>query len=221
MQRVEESKQALMKKEKGNIRIKSKLQKISFHLQYQTTYGQEIYVYGNHPLLGNGQIENARPLVYLNDDYWVLHLSWNTSPNDELITYHYFIKNTDSMYDLLETCQYYRRSSGNNKEFKEAVVKYSDYLKGNTLEKTITYHFPSASVDVKTVNIDGKLYDVMKNTQKSFSGLYLNATSICIIEKKDNNKEFGNIYIFENNTVILFIAKITKSENSNVISNIK
>lgn len=95
MQRVEESIQILNKNEKGINSSNSKLKKISFHLKYQTTYGQAIFVYGNHPLLGNGSIDNAIPLVFLNDAYWVLHLNWTTPPNEELITYHYCIKNTD------------------------------------------------------------------------------------------------------------------------------
>ena len=69
------------------------LNKISFYLDYKTSYGQEIFIYGNHALLGNGQIENAIPLVFLNESSWVLHLNWKESFSQELVTYHYFIKN--------------------------------------------------------------------------------------------------------------------------------
>ncbi len=163
MQRVEESKQALMKKEKGNIRIKSKLQKISFHLQYQTTYGQEIYVYGNHPLLGNGQIENARPLVYLNDDYWVLHLSWNTSPNDELITYHYFIKNTDGtkVFDWGNDKCFNPNKIGNSELVILDAWNYAGYVENvfytepfsNVLLKQSTLQKPSNGLEQSTTHI--------------------------------------------------------------------
>jgi 4-alpha-glucanotransferase len=68
--------------------------KISFHLKYKTHFGQVIYLYGNHPQLGNQKIEQAIPMVYLNDDYWVLHVSIDTIPNEK-ITYHYFILNED------------------------------------------------------------------------------------------------------------------------------
>jgi 4-alpha-glucanotransferase len=69
--------------------------KISFHLKYKTHFGQEIYIYGNHPLLGNNQIENAIPLVYLDNDYWVLHLNIDPSMVNDKIVYHYFIQNED------------------------------------------------------------------------------------------------------------------------------
>ena len=69
--------------------------KISFHLRYKTHFGQGIYIYGNHSLLGNNNIENAIPLVYLNNDYWVLHLNVDPSLVKDKIVYHYFIQNED------------------------------------------------------------------------------------------------------------------------------
>ncbi|MEY3819263.1 MAG: hypothetical protein RLZZ425_731, partial [Bacteroidota bacterium] len=66
--------------------------KISFHLKYQTTYGQSIWIYGNHPLLGGGEADKAIPLVYLNEAHWVLHLNFPKTDNAEKIIYHYLIK---------------------------------------------------------------------------------------------------------------------------------
>jgi 4-alpha-glucanotransferase len=94
MQIVEESKKGLNTK-KASLKKGAKPKKISFHLKYQTTYGQEIYIYGNHPLLGNGQVEKAIPLVFLNESYWVLHLDCPEFLQQDVITYHYFIKNAD------------------------------------------------------------------------------------------------------------------------------
>ena len=53
------------------------IEKLNFHLKYKTNFGQAIFITGNHPLLGNGNIEQAIPMVYLNEDYWVLHLATN------------------------------------------------------------------------------------------------------------------------------------------------
>ena len=66
--------------------------KISFHLKYKTHFGQVIYLYGNHPSLGDNQIDQAIPMVYLNDDYWVLHVALEGNSADK-IEYHYFILN--------------------------------------------------------------------------------------------------------------------------------
>jgi 4-alpha-glucanotransferase len=77
------------------------LKKVSFHLKYQTTYGQVIYVYGDHPLLGNNLIEKAIPLTFLNDTYWELNLDFSDYQAFDKITYHYFILNPDGtkVYD--------------------------------------------------------------------------------------------------------------------------
>ncbi len=69
--------------------------KVSFHLKYKTHFGQGIYIYGNIPALGNNNIEKAIPLVYLNNDYWVLHLELNAPMPTEKIVYHYYIQNAD------------------------------------------------------------------------------------------------------------------------------
>jgi 4-alpha-glucanotransferase len=66
--------------------------KISFHLKYQTTYGQSIWIYGNHPLLGGGEVDKAIALVYLNETHWVIHLNFPKSDNADKIVYHYLIK---------------------------------------------------------------------------------------------------------------------------------
>ena len=66
--------------------------KLSFHLKYQTIYSQSIWIYGNHPLLGGGESNNAIPLVYLNETYWVLHLNFPKTDNADKIIYHYLIK---------------------------------------------------------------------------------------------------------------------------------
>jgi len=75
--------------------------KISFHLKYQTTYGQTIFIYGNHPLLGGGTADKAIPLVYLNETYWVLHLNFPKNDTTEKIIYHYLIKD-DQGGEILE-----------------------------------------------------------------------------------------------------------------------
>ena len=71
------------------------IEKLNFHLRFKTNFGQTIYITGNHPLLGNGNIEKAVPMVYLNEDYWVLHLTTKGLLKAETICYSYFIQNQD------------------------------------------------------------------------------------------------------------------------------
>ncbi len=83
------------KRVKKLVSPKTKLIKVSFHLRYKTHFGQDIYIYGNHPQLGNDKIDHAIPLVYLNNDYWVLHLEMDASISNDKIVYHYLIQNAD------------------------------------------------------------------------------------------------------------------------------
>ena len=71
------------------------IEKLNFHLRFKTNFGQTIFITGNHPLLGNGHIESAVPMVYLNEDYWVLHLATKGLLKAETIHYSYFIQNAD------------------------------------------------------------------------------------------------------------------------------
>ena len=71
------------------------IEKLNFHLRFKTSFGQAIFITGDHPLLGNGKIEQAVPMVYLNDDYWVLHLETKGLLKEGTITYSYFIQNAD------------------------------------------------------------------------------------------------------------------------------
>ena len=83
------------KKSSTSVTSASKMLKVNFHLKYKTSFGQGIYVYGNHALLGNNNIDQAVPMVFLNDDYWVLHLELDPKTVQEKITYHYYIQNAD------------------------------------------------------------------------------------------------------------------------------
>jgi 4-alpha-glucanotransferase len=94
MQRVEKN-ITIPKNTKSDTKAPIRLHKISFFLDYKTTYGQEIFIYGNHAALGNGQIENAIPMLFSNDASWVLEINWDETYHQDLVTYHYFIKNTD------------------------------------------------------------------------------------------------------------------------------
>ncbi|MEY3114121.1 MAG: hypothetical protein RL423_306, partial [Bacteroidota bacterium] len=71
------------------------IEKLNFHLRFKTNFGQTIYITGNHPLLGNCNIDKAVPMVYLNEDYWVLHLATKGLLKAETICYSYFIQNQD------------------------------------------------------------------------------------------------------------------------------
>lgn len=72
--------------------------RITFKLRYHTNYGQSLLLTGDHELLGNGNIEKAIPLQYLDDQFWqiVVFLPKGAVP-DARITYHYVLRNPDGL----------------------------------------------------------------------------------------------------------------------------
>ena len=76
--------------------------KISFYVKFRTVFGQNLFILGNHPLLGNGKVEKSLPLKYLDEETWVIELEWDKSslPDQEII-YNYVLKNPDGsiIYD--------------------------------------------------------------------------------------------------------------------------
>jgi 4-alpha-glucanotransferase len=74
------------------------LKKIIFQLRFHTQFGQEIFITGNHPLLGNNDVAQAVPLRYFNDEFWYLALDV-TEAVDQKINYHYILRNPDGIDD--------------------------------------------------------------------------------------------------------------------------
>jgi 4-alpha-glucanotransferase len=77
-----------------------KLQTIQFQLRYHTVYGQTIFVTGNHPLLGNGDLQKAIPLQYQNDDLWSVTIDFSGHELTQDLQYQYMIQNADGSNSL-------------------------------------------------------------------------------------------------------------------------
>ena len=69
--------------------------KLTFRLRYHTRFGQSLYLTGEHPLLGGGDIKKAVPLQFLNDELWQASLQWSPVANEQ-IRYEYVLRNPDS-----------------------------------------------------------------------------------------------------------------------------
>ncbi len=81
------------KNTKKAVEVKPMSTVITFQLKFGTGFGQTIFITGNHPLLGNGNIADAVAMQYLNESYWTLTLPF--VQNDEPFSYNYFVKNAD------------------------------------------------------------------------------------------------------------------------------
>lgn len=68
--------------------------KFTFKLRFHTNPGQSLWLTGNHPLLGNGEIAQVFPLQYLNAEFWQGTLEFSESPESAII-YNYVLRNAD------------------------------------------------------------------------------------------------------------------------------
>jgi len=91
---------------------------VHFQLRFATKYGQQVFVSGNHSLLGGGSAEKAVPLQYFNENYWMTTLEIPLDNESEGgISYHYFIRQSDGSID---------HEWGNSKQISQAEMKYSE-----------------------------------------------------------------------------------------------
>jgi 4-alpha-glucanotransferase len=69
---------------------------LTFRLRFQTVYGQSLLLTGNHEQLGNGDVEQAIPLQYLNPEFWQVTIALREGAGtDPPIAYHYILRNAD------------------------------------------------------------------------------------------------------------------------------
>jgi 4-alpha-glucanotransferase len=92
--------------------------KITFQLNYQTTYGQELFVIGNHNLIGDNEVQKALPLQFFNNEFWFASIELPRD-NNRIITYNYLLKNTDG------TIQF---DCGNDKQIDTEKLKENEIL---------------------------------------------------------------------------------------------
>jgi 4-alpha-glucanotransferase len=98
----------------------TKLRTIIFNLKFTTSFGQALFITGNHDLLGNRNIAKALPMQYFNDEFWYANIDLNgVEMKDQNITYNYFLKSLDG------TIQY---DCGNDKQFNLSKIKTEELL---------------------------------------------------------------------------------------------
>ena len=71
--------------------------KLTLKLRYRTTFGQSLWIEGNHPLLGGGDSAHAVPLAYLDGEFWHITLTFPSEavvPKDGVV-YNYILRQPD------------------------------------------------------------------------------------------------------------------------------
>ncbi len=74
---------------KGQVRIR-------FQLRYRTSFGQTLFITGNHPQLGMGNPDQALPMKYFNEESWYAEL--DIDAESAAFTYNYLLKSADGSF---------------------------------------------------------------------------------------------------------------------------
>jgi 4-alpha-glucanotransferase len=70
--------------------------RLTFQLRFHTEFGQSLWLTGDHDLLGNGEIEKAVPLQYLDRESWRISFSFpRWAARDTDIPYGYLLRSAD------------------------------------------------------------------------------------------------------------------------------
>lgn len=86
--------------------------KVTFQIKYSTSFGQQLFVIGNHALLGNGDVNSALPLQFFTEDYWQVSVEMPKQNVDTI--YNYVLKNADGSISI---------DYGNDKIFNTSKCK--------------------------------------------------------------------------------------------------
>ena len=73
---VEPTKRQIIPKPK--LQTKKTSMVVTFQLKFSTTYGQQLFITGNHELLGNGDVNKALPMQYFNEEFWYASIDFTT-----------------------------------------------------------------------------------------------------------------------------------------------
>ncbi|GAC1384264.1 MAG: 4-alpha-glucanotransferase [Ginsengibacter sp.] len=69
---------------------------VNFYLRYSTSFGQSLYITGNNEKLGKNIIEKAVPLTFLNREFWMVSIDFETSVHS-ILAYKFVLKDKDGI----------------------------------------------------------------------------------------------------------------------------
>lgn len=75
---------------------------VTLKLRFHTYFGQSLFVTGNHPLFGDGELERAVPLAYVDDEFWqvTIRVPHGTGLSPSGIVYNYLLCEADGTTTL-------------------------------------------------------------------------------------------------------------------------
>jgi 4-alpha-glucanotransferase len=157
----------------------TELLSITFQLKYSTSYGQTLFVTGNHVLLGNNDIEKALPLQYFNQEHWQVTINLNTNNRkDENITYNYFLKDADGTISFdWGNDKYFNPSYHTNHLFLVDAWNFAGFIEN----AFYTVPFNNVLLKQNHTSVKTKQSKLITHTFNVKAPLLLQGQTLCII----------------------------------------
>jgi 4-alpha-glucanotransferase len=208
--------------------------KIRFLLKFHTEYGQTLFISGNHELFGNGDIEKAIPLNYLDSGAWYVDIDFTNQPvPDTDITYNYVLKNADGTisYDwgedkkvnpsgfksktitIIDAWNFagYYENSFYTEPFKNVLLKNNHTEVNTTVPKKITHTF-----NVKTPLLSKGQTVCLLGYGKTF-GNWNQEKPVLLNRKKHENYYSINLDLSKESFPVVYKYGIYDAENNKFI----
>lgn len=115
------SKQRRPKKKKKEIKIRERRTfnniRVHFLLRYHTSFGQSLYITGEHSLFGNSDLKEALPMQYLDDKFWQATIEIGAEDLQKDLRYNYVLKQEDGTVTV---------DWGNDKMLTPSLIHYKE-----------------------------------------------------------------------------------------------
>ena len=138
--------------------------KITFQLKFRTQYGQNLYITGNHPLLGNGDLNKALALKYFNEELWMTSIELEEDANiDSNIIYNYILRNADGSFSY---------DWGSDKTFNPSTIRSTELLMLDAWNYAGYFENAFYTVPFKNVLLPAHATDVKNKEPKTVTHIF-------------------------------------------------
>ena len=166
---------------------------IFFHIVFHTTYGQNLFITGNHEIFGNGDVTKAIPLHFLNDGIWTAELLINQEHYSEKeISYHYLLRNADGsfIYD-----------ADNDRKINLEILKHKNILildawnhAGYFENAFYTEAFKNVLLKDKLTVVDTKIPEIVTHIFRIKTPMLAKGETVCMVGSNKQLTEWNSAH---------------------------
>ncbi len=118
---------------------------LHFYVRFHTSYGQSLWILGNTGALGNNELPEAMPMIYLDDEFWMGTIEIRKKDLPEKFNYRYLLKNESG--ECIQEWEYDRHLAVPHRHINE--LYFIDTWNNPGLPQNVFYTAPFTKVFFK------------------------------------------------------------------------